>query len=75
MKKLIYKTNKNMTQLTKTRLTLLNILNSSGLTNAQIVFLLESIKQKTLLAEILTHEEAFKEEYQFLGEEEVEVKR
>jgi len=75
MKKLIYKTNKNMTQLTKTRLTLLNILNSSGLTNAQIVFLLESIKQKTLLAEILTHKEAFKEEYQFLGEEEVEVKK
>ena len=58
-----------MTELMKTRLTILNILNDSGLTNAQIVFLMESIKLKTLLAEILTHKEAFKEEYQFIGYE------
>ena len=68
MKKLKYKTNTGMTPLMKTRLTILNTLNDSGLTNAEIVFLMESIKQKTLLAEILTHKEAFKEEYQFLGE-------
>ena len=73
MKKLKYKINDGMTPLTKTRLTILNTLNDSGLANAEIVFLMESIKQKTLLAEILTHKEAFKEEYQFLKYEE-EVK-
>ena len=70
MKKLKYKIKETMTPLMKTRLLILNILEDSGLTTAQVVFLLESVKQKMLLAEILTHKEVFKEEYQFVCYEE-----
>ena len=71
MKKLKYRINDGMTSLMKTRLRILNILEDGDLTTAQVVFLLESIKQKILLAEVLTHKKAFKEKYHFLEYEEV----
>ena len=65
MRKTIYKVKNRMSPLLKTKLSILNIIEDSELTNAQVVFLLEDIKQKILLKSILSNNEVFKNELKF----------
>lgn len=61
-----YVPNDNMSLLFQARLRILNILNESGLTNAQKTFLLEHIKTQHLLIPYIGREILFARENQYL---------